>query len=440
MIEVSQAYKDAVKAPAREWKGRVKAYLDGEGNDPTIFDDDDIVEFEFLEEAEATSGSPLGQVSSNEFTLVLDNHDRRFTPNNVSSPFYKKLVPDIKLEPELGLVLPDDSVEYIPLGVFYSGDWESPSDSIECTVTGNDKLYKIRNRRASYFIPVIQNTSIATLFEILFNSVDEEYQIEATDRVGVDLGFIPKESVGSVADKLAEAGMYHVLADRQGIPTVRDFIFEGFPVATWTDEDILFGVENPYKYRDIADRVVVSYKRPRLSEPDTVLSLEEPIQSGENVILNAEFDDPVAEISRVFATGEDDVSVNSFDYGAFFITMNLDSQSQQEADIDVRGRKVEFESIEKREGSPGKETIVDNKLIQGKEQAEVYAERLYNYMSQKDRKFELDSRDDPAIEIGDVIEVIAPSKNVQSTRVAIVSRSLSYDGGVRSSLKARKVI
>ena len=69
-----------------------------------VYETGDLVSIRLLEEREASQGSlPVGNISSNEITLVLNNEDKKFDVDNEQSPLKNLLKPNRRIQVWLGI-------------------------------------------------------------------------------------------------------------------------------------------------------------------------------------------------------------------------------------------------------------------------------------------------------------------------------------------------
>ena len=124
MYQVSNAYRTALAQNARSYKIRIKC-----GN--KTWDDENIVRgsFSVTNQCSEESTLQIGQVFIGELSVVLRGTD-------IGRYDWKGL----ELRPEFGLVLGDNSVEYIPLGYFIVKTAEYQSDGVK--VTAYDRMSK----------------------------------------------------------------------------------------------------------------------------------------------------------------------------------------------------------------------------------------------------------------------------------------------------------
>jgi len=69
-----------------------------------VYETGDLISIRLLEEREASQGSlPVGNISSNEITLVLNNEDKKFDVDNEQSPLFRLLKPNRRIRVWLGI-------------------------------------------------------------------------------------------------------------------------------------------------------------------------------------------------------------------------------------------------------------------------------------------------------------------------------------------------
>jgi len=417
-----------------------------------IFNVDSSASVKLLEEASADGDNPLGLVSSNSVELAFDNSSRDFTPTNTAGAYYGKLKPNILIKPYLGLELTDSSIEYVPIGVFKSGDWSSPSSSLESSVVAYDKLYEIGDLDVP-MIAMATGVTVGQLFGMLFSVLGltaDEYEIDPALIQIVQLGYIPKGKVKAALQYLSVAGRCSVYADRYGVIKVKSNFVTGSPVTTWTDNDMIISAENQQKYLDAYSVVRLNYKLPTKKDLDTVLSITDyAIAAGGTTITAVEFSaGPVFYVEQVKLLGAVNSQVTNISYGAWSITIEVSNAGADETvNIEVIGQAVEFTGFNYSVEDAGaisvfgrKELPVDNNLIQSLDVATSYAQSLLSYITDPLVNFEVELRGDPAVEIGDIVQIQDATDKIGTVNIVITRLELSFDGGLSAKVKARKPI
>jgi len=68
-----------------------------------VYETGDLVSVKLLEEREASQGSlPVGNISANEVTIVLNNEDKKFDIDNEQSPLKNLLKPNRRIQVWIG--------------------------------------------------------------------------------------------------------------------------------------------------------------------------------------------------------------------------------------------------------------------------------------------------------------------------------------------------
>jgi len=449
MLTVSNDYKTAVNASSRRWVPKIEVYFDGINQPPVVFNGDDIIDCTFLEEATAESDNPLGSVSANEVTISFNNSTRAFTPTNTLSPYYGKLKPNVLVKPYLGLELTGATYEYIPLGVFRTGDWSSPSSSVEATVTCFDKLYEIGDKGVP-MLPVKQDTIIGELFVLLFTALGiTNYSVDASLNQTIPIGWLPKGTVRNALQALAVAGNCNVTADRYGYIVVRSNFITGAAVETWTDANQIFTAENPQKYLDTYSKVKINYYQPYIKPTASLLKVENlKIPNGGLTLTNIAFTTgPVATVDQVILSGAVNSAVDSVEYGAWGITVTITNTSAEETvTLEVTGKAIDSisSSYELQEdaavASFGEKVFsVENYLIQSLDVAKTYATELLQYVKDPLANISLSIRGNPAVEVGDVVQIQDDTDKIGTVDFVPTRININYDGALDSTVEGRKV-
>ena len=179
-----------------------------------IFEDEDIISMTLLEEASGDSRSPLGFVTANQISLSLANTNRRFTPSNPDRVYNVR--PGLEIRPYILIQGPAIEPYAYPLGTFWCDDWDTPSDSMEASTIGHDRLMEMLNKDTPQ-IPVMLDTTIREMFGRLFRSLNleiDEYIINPRLSQPVKVGWFPRTTVGQSLQLLAEAGNCFVTVNR----------------------------------------------------------------------------------------------------------------------------------------------------------------------------------------------------------------------------------
>jgi hypothetical protein len=139
MIPTSTNYNNSIFSPIRKVYG--KLIIDFSDTIQQTYYGDDIFLIHLVETKDPTNNTlPIGQITSNQLEIKLNNSNHFFDPHNTDSPLYGLMKANCKIQAYLGLELPDQTIEWIPLGTFWSGDWNVPEDEPWVSTIAKDRL------------------------------------------------------------------------------------------------------------------------------------------------------------------------------------------------------------------------------------------------------------------------------------------------------------
>jgi hypothetical protein len=139
MINVSEEFKQNIFKTGRKIHCRVTIYFTNSLR--RTFTGKDLFSLRLLERKEFFDGQlSAGNFGSNQLEIILNNSNRMFDQDNPNSELAGFLQPGKKVEPYLGLKLKNGEIEWVTLGIFWSGEWESTEHSMHCKTLCVDRL------------------------------------------------------------------------------------------------------------------------------------------------------------------------------------------------------------------------------------------------------------------------------------------------------------
>ena len=447
MISTSAGYKTNVKASSRQWSGKVDIYFDGEGNSPTTLTSTMISAIDFLEETFTEGDNPLGRVSSNEIVLILNNKDYDFTAAYTSSPYYGKLVPNVKVVPYYGLMV-SGSFEWISLGSYWTSDWDSPSQSVLSTVVCHDRLFKLGDKDVP-LIPTQENLTRKVVFENFFRAIGllaSDSDVDATLTTEVEIVYYPEGKVRDVLTKLAQAFNCTVSMTRANKIKVSNNQTVGASVITFAESDMLKKVNMPQEFSNIYTDVDVVYSVHKVLPSEVVLKLTDvPIPAAGVTLSNLRFSKaPIAMVSYVKITQVKHVSIGIMEIGSWGISLQIvnDASAAQVVDIEVFAYPLEIakDEISVRDATAyallGEEKAlrIDNYLVQTAAEATTHANLILPIVSDPDAYVKVDSRGDPSIELTDTITIDSTIAKVSSIDIIPIRLDYTNPGGLSCNI------
>lgn len=410
------------------------------------YEGNDLLEVHLLEERESGSGVGIGGVTTNELTVRLVNRGGRFDVTNKSSPLREFLRPNRRVRAWLGAEVGDE-IEWVPLGTYWSGDWDS--QDLEATVRARDRLELLR--RTSYRLgPLRQNVSLYALAEDVMRSAElppQLYWIDpALQDIVVPWGWVPPGNHRDALRVIAEAGMARVYCDRDGILRIeRVTAPTGDPVLEITKDDYFPPARNPFTSALVANRVVVT-TQPLVpaSSPEEVYRATVEVPAGQTIAVRAEYNKrPVIDAAASLESPPAGVSIVEVTYGAVAAEVQIRNTGASMASVTlaITGRPLSVEGGEQvveeddlsiRELGLIVHEVPSNPLVQTREHARAISLAILARSAQPRRDVELEWRGNPALEVDDVV-------SVDGMQAQVVRQELSWAGALSARLVARRL-
>lgn len=186
-----------------------------------VYEQEGIIDMKLLEQREVSGlGIPIGTVASNELTIKLDNQDRRFDAGNTQSPLFEVLRPNRRIKAYLGIENDIGDKEYVPLGVFWSNDWNAPENMAYVTTDARDRLKFLEESTYKTDIPM-ENLSLYDLaIDVLEDgglSSEEYFVDEVLKNYIIPVVYIQGSSHREVLRLISEVSLGQVYCNRLGI-------------------------------------------------------------------------------------------------------------------------------------------------------------------------------------------------------------------------------
>ncbi|WFA10326.1 hypothetical protein [Tissierella sp. Yu-01] len=189
-----------------------------------IYEGEEIISINLLEEIEGASGkTSIGNVSSNEITVTLRNdntNNRPFDAGNTQSPLYEMLKPNRRIKAYIGIKKDNDDMELVPLGTFWSGDWDVNEKGVSAKVTGWDRLKFLSDTNYGTN-GILENCALYDLaVDVLIDAGLNEGEFWIDDELKdyiIPYVLIENKSHREVLRMIAEACLGYVYCDRKGI-------------------------------------------------------------------------------------------------------------------------------------------------------------------------------------------------------------------------------
>jgi hypothetical protein len=415
-----------------------------------VYETGDLMSLRLLEEREASQGSlPVGNISSNEITLALNNEDKKFDVDNEQSPLKNLLKPNRRIQVWLGAET-SSGEEWVPLGTFWSLDWDSPDDTLEATVTARDRMELLR--KGTYQTSQVQeNKSLYELAEAVLQDAglaSDEYAIdEALDDIVIPYSGFNPVSHREALRCIAEAGLAAAFQNRDGKIQIESFLITGDePVLEITEDDYFPPLRAPSRQDQVANEIIVDTQPLRpATTPEEVYRSNEPIPfaAEEMKTITIHYNQsPVIDTiitNQGDSTSIDIVRISRYAWGADITLANSTGQAA-EAIIVATGRPLVAQNKERAiardeasilENGVLRYEFPANPLVQTLDQAQAIADTLLASVKEPRRDIEVDWRGNPALLLGDRVTVKGKDYHV-------IRQEIDWAGALSARLTGRK--
>lgn len=348
-----------------------------------------------------------------------------------------------------GSIYPVEQV-WVPLGTFWSMDWDSQDDTMEASVTARDRLELLR--KSTYQPPgVQQNVSLYTLAQQVLQDAGlqpSEYVIDsALQQTIIPWAYLTPMSHREALRIIAEAALAVVYADRDGKIRIESLSCgSGSPVLSLTADDYFSPLQAPSNQDQVANEIVVTTQplKPD-SVPSEVYRTNTPISvpAGETVKVTIQYQQPpVIEASVSLDNPPAGVSISNVSYYAWGAEVAITNTSAVSASVIIvaTGKPLSVQGSEQiiardpisiTENGTLLYEFPSNPLVQTVAQAQNIANALLASVKDPRRDIQVNWRGNPALELGDVISL---NKNY-----AVIRQEIIWDGALHATLTGRKI-
>ena len=456
ITQISQVVKMTLEISKWSHEGRQVKILEFFTSIQETYEGDDILLIDLLEERDVSQGSlPIGNISANELMVQLNNIDNKFDAGNTSSSLYELLKANRRIRAWLGMEV-SGSIEWVPLGVFYSGDWDVPENEVYAQTVGLDMMERLRNSNYSTSA-VQQNKTLYELAGIVLQDAGltpDEYWIDIElQNYTVPYAWFEPMSHRAALRKIVEACAGQAYCSREGIIRLEGPSFltgQTTSVLTVSRNDI-WGKDNPVKWSEIANYIEVDTAPLQPSS-----AAEEVYRSNDPLIIGASSTktltlyynktpciDAVASLEG--ATNTSITSVTYYAWGASIELTNSGGSSEnvtvvayaKPLEVQNKQRAIAQDTNSIVDNGKIKYTFPENNLIQNLGVAQIIANNILAAFRQPRRDIDLDWRGNPALLLAD--RITAPDyKDISTQDYHITSQQLVFDGGLKSKIKGRR--
>lgn len=442
------------------------------------YEGDMLISVRLLEEREVSQGSlPIGNISANEITVRLANDDKRFDPDNDTSPLYGLIKANRRIRAWIGADM-EGEIEWVPLGVFWATDWDSDDATLETTVRGLDRLESLRQTTYRTSVPMENMTASALAQEILEDAglTPADYIIDSElDDIVFPWAWMPAVSHREALRLLAEACMAVVYCDRDGRVRIarpiemvqgekETYFLQGPQYPADVEDTGIYGIgpddyfsipKTPTSKDEVANTIVVTTQPVRPVEDFVeVFRANSPIVIGANEIVKVTIQyskQPVIDATAALDDPPPGVGIISAEHYSWGADIEIENTSGAEVDVmlvvlgkplEIYGGEqiVEWDELSVRDDGELKFEFPSNHLVQTSEQAQAIAKAILASAKVLRRDIEFEWRGNPALELGDVVLVVTDAVNDRRSIYTIIRQEIEWAGYLSARSKGRRLL
>ena len=436
---------------------------------------DDVVSMDILEEMESEeSYSPFGCMSSNEINIELQNVkitvdgqdiENPYLPENDDSYLSSSITQNVRITPYIGFKLPDTSIEYVPMGIFWSINWDVSESEFSAAIIGRDRLYILAK---NYFQAdeILESTNLKEIAEYVLNHAkvniplnDLEWDVDASlESYTVDYAWLGKVTYFEALKKIASACMGRCYCDRYGVIVIESYISDqvsGAPDITIDHGDCF---EKRREMKEIKNRIIVPVCPLAPEDEDGDIYTSDTIDVGAldtTIEQNLTWeDDAVYEFSDVIITNTDVVMTLSsdeyFPWGANLVftkisgttgsftykitgkklipVVGIDPEIAEDTDSQSKYDKQEYD-------------LKENYLIQDSTIAASVADAMLQSLKDNRRDIDVTIQGNPCMEIGDIADIETYSKLDNYEEFRLIKNQFKINrNGLRLNIVAKRTV
>jgi|GEM_PF-615955 len=345
--------------------------------------------------------------------------------------------------------------EWVPLGVFWSGDWSAPEDGVYAQTTGRDRLELLR--KSTYSTSTVQQNK--TLYDLAVAVLQDaglksdEYWVDTElQQYTIPYAYFEPMSHREALRLIAEACLGQVYCDRNGVIRVEgpSYLASKTTADLTITQDDYFRKDNPVRWGQIANYIEVETQPLRPDVSQEVYRSNDPISiaAGQTMTLTIYYNQTPcinASASLVGATNTVITAATYYAWGAD-ITLKNNGTAAESVTIVINAQPLKIMNKEKAIAQDTQSitdngliryTFPANPLVQTLSMAQTIANKLLQSFKDPRRDVEIEWRGNPALLLGDRVSVV---DNVETNDYFVIRQEIEYDGALRAKLSGRRAI
>jgi hypothetical protein len=418
------------------------------------YDEHMIQSIHLLEETGYETGQlPIGNISSNEIDIDLNNFDGRFNINNTESALYGLLKRNRRVRVWFGVEIIPNEIEWYLVGKFWTVSWNVPENSFKASLTARDRLDMLRYTEFKTS-EVYQNWNLYQLFELVLQdaglTTDDYVLDEDLQDVIIPYAWFNKMSHRNALSQLSQCALVQVFCDRDGkIDVLMEM--EGISnVMMRYDDDNVFDSSHPSAWNQLVNYIEVTAQPLTLKETTVIYVDEETITigAGESITLEHVFNNiPCLNIEEPTITADPSVIVENYEvyaWGVVATYKNTDSSSQSITKIEIEGRPLIAEGksihVAKDDRLIHDDGMIkqshEHPFIQSRQYAQCLAGKILSLYKNSKSDISLQTRGHITLRLGDNIQVT--TKDNAPEKYMVTRQTTDWDGALSGTLEGIK--
>lgn len=417
---------------------------------------EEIVDLSLLEELDYVESSiTLGAVSSNEIDITLDNSNGKFDMHNEESTVHGLLKRNRRVRAWLGVEIEQDIIEWYPLGVFWTTNWNTPDRSLTATVTARDRL-DVLSYTEFIISQVYVNYTLGQLFTIVLNDAGlriDEYVIDtAMFDIVIPYAWFDKMSHRDALQRLAACALLQLYCDRLGRIVISTMASTVDTFFTFEDDKNVITKDYPFAWSQITNYVEVTANSYLPDIATNLLTVTENIvlEPAQVVDLMYSFN-TIPAVNVQLPTIDADAGIvlqeySRFAWGVTLRVKNTASIAQTLNGISITGQPLKVagtsiivaKDIDLIRDDGMLKTPIGHDFIQTSNYAQTLADSLLAAYKESRYDVSLDCRGNIGILLGEKINVLDSKKN-QNLPYAVKRQSIKWDGYLSATVEGKKL-
>lgn len=416
---------------------------------------DGIVDLSLLEELAYPSDSiALGSVSANEIDISLDNSDGKFNLGNTQSPLYNLIKRNRRVRAWLGVEIIPETIEWYPLGVFWTVGWDVPDNSLEAHTTARDRLELLRLSNFTTSL-VYENYSLYQLFQIVLDDaglLPSDYVLDASlNSIVIPYAWFDRMSHREALQRLAQCAYIQVYCDRYGKVVVGPIDTSPQVYFNFDNDTNIYSKSYPITASEITNYVEVTIGNVVVKPMQEMLNVSEnlTLAAGQSTTLVYSFNSvPAKNIQEPVLTGATDLTIDMIPYawGIELTLTNNNASSRTVTGIVVQGEPLEIANqsyvVAKDDvliRDNGKQSVtISHDFIQDSYYAQTLASTLLDAYKQSMYDVSIQARGNMGLFLGHKIQVNDSKMNTNYQYIT-QRQTINWNGSLSATVDGKKI-